>query len=847
MLASKIEVDVERPLREFAHSNREMAAMANMQGNLSHIARDVDRAKQKADKLQGKGDSNKMANATSDLETAQAQWESQAPYVFESLQSADESRWNHLRDVLTQFQTHEVDQVEKHRVSAEQVLNILLNVETLDEIKTFALHAVENRPTTQASSAPTMPTPTRSATAGSGLGRTASHASEENHQPVAPLPEKKEKGPLKGLKRLGTVMGRRRESKQPQQLQAMSESPERKPKSSPFNSFRGRLGSSKDTPTLAPPDEHQRPSSPLRAGSEIMEPPSERPSQEPRERSPVHEEHAAGTNGFGLAAGAGSAAGTPGAAGFAANIPNGSHQSDLAEIFPSNAAEAERAPVPPAPPVVAEPERDNEGYSVPSRDVDPITQAQQDAADAGENAPPQFNVNIRNAPIEDEQSADNQAVMASMANKLQMVSRHQICSPASTDSILQQAPPQRKLGTVRGRREMRNSYIPPPIEQQIPEDKPAEPSLAPLATAEPAPVERAVEPVQNETASPAPALATLPSSPGGFSPGVVAASTFSPFSPTEPTSPMRPASRPAQLGADLAGDTQSIRSGRSLTSTGSQGAHRHPELHEPGLNSSIIETISARLENGKLTTSSLIGEIALAYNPPDFSTPFGTESIRLDNFASLEKVAPNPAFISATANKEGEYNLNLGGVAKTQIAFKYQTAGSQHAPLLVSLATKIEPTQTSIIASYSLNPSFPLPAGRDSLTLSNVVLALTLEGAKASSCQSKPVGTFSREKNLIFWPLGDVKLAAGAQPAKLLARFATDAEAKAGAVEARWELSGAENVEGLGSEVGVSVKGENGAAGAQGEAADPFADEEATAWREVRGERKLVSGHYVAK
>ncbi|KAM0719037.1 hypothetical protein Q7P37_004942 [Cladosporium fusiforme] len=826
LLASKIEVDVERPLREFVNSNREMAAMANMQGNLSHISRDVDRAKQKVEKLQSKGDGGKIANATMDLETAQAQWESQAPYVFESLQAADESRWNHLRDVLTQFQTHEVDQVEKHRVSAEQVLNILLNVETADEIKTFALHAVENRPTTQASSAPTMPPPSRSATAASSLGRTTSHASEENNQPLAPLPEKKEKGALKGLKRLGTVMGRRRESKHPQQLQAMSESPERKPKSSPFNSFRGRLGSSKDTPALAPPSEEHRPSSPLRAGSEIMEPPSGRPSQEPRSPSPHRDGFGAGANGFGAAAGA---------AGAAASIPNGSHQEALASLESTSAAEPERKTVP----AIAEPERDNEGYSVPARDVDPITQAQQDAADAGENVPPQFNVNIRNAPIENEEGEDAQAAIASMANKLQM-----------------QAPPQRRLGTVRGRREMRNSYIPPPAERQIPEDQPAEPTqpmqptLAPLATAAPVTAERSIEPTQHEVASPAPASATLPSSPGGgFSPGAVTASTFSPFSPTEPTSPLRPASRPAQLGADLAGDAQSVRSGRSLTSTGSQGAHRHPELHEIGINSSIIETVSARFENGIISTSSLIGEIALAYNPADFSTPFGTETIRLDNFASLEKIAPNPAFITATANKEGEYSLNLGGIAKTQIAFKYQTAGSHHAPLLVSLATKIEPAQTSIIASYSLNPSFPMPAGRETITLSNVVIALSLEGAKASSCLSRPVGTFSREKNLIFWPLGDVTLTVGAQPTKLLARFTTDSEAKSGAVESRWELSGAQNVEGLGSGVNVSVKGENGA-GAAGaaEAADPFADEEASAsWREARGERKLVSGHYVAK
>ena len=387
--------------------------MGNMQGNLSHVARDVDRAKQKLERLQSKGDSGKIASATGEYENTQGQWDSQAPYVFESLQAVDEARWNQLRDVLTQFQTHEIDQVEKHRISAEQVLNVLLSVETADEIKAFALNAAE-RSATQASSTTAMPQPppSRSATVASSLGRTTSHASEEVDGTIAPLPEKKEKGAFKGLKRLGTVMGRRRESKQPQQLAAMPESPERKPKSSPFNSFSSRLGKSKDTPNLAAPSEQQRPRSPLRLGSEIMEAQSERTSsQDVRSPSP---HRGNGVNGVGAAAGAGAA----GAAAVASSIPNGSHQGDLADLEPPKAAQPEPTPAP----VIAEPERDNEGYSVPSRDVDPITQAQQDAAEAGEVVPPQFNVNIRDAPVQDAEGEDAQAAIANLANRLQMVS-----------------------------------------------------------------------------------------------------------------------------------------------------------------------------------------------------------------------------------------------------------------------------------------------------------------------------------------------------------------------------------------------------------------------------------------
>ena len=141
-LAQNIESDVERPLREFAATNREAQAMTTITGNLSTMAHDIDTAKKKAEKLREKGAKAKasaVASAVAEVENATIQWESQAPYVFEKLQAVDESRLNHLRDVLTQFQTHEVDQVERNRISAEETLNVLLNIETADEIQTWSL------------------------------------------------------------------------------------------------------------------------------------------------------------------------------------------------------------------------------------------------------------------------------------------------------------------------------------------------------------------------------------------------------------------------------------------------------------------------------------------------------------------------------------------------------------------------------------------------------------------------------------------------------------------------------------------------------------------------------------
>ena len=138
VLAAKIESDVEKPLREYQSRNKEMQAVSTIQGNLAAVAKDVDGAHKRAAKLStGKSSANKVANATSDVEAANQQWESQAPYVFEQLQALDEGRVNHLRDVLTQLETHEVDLVERNRITAETCLNVLLNVDTSDEISTF--------------------------------------------------------------------------------------------------------------------------------------------------------------------------------------------------------------------------------------------------------------------------------------------------------------------------------------------------------------------------------------------------------------------------------------------------------------------------------------------------------------------------------------------------------------------------------------------------------------------------------------------------------------------------------------------------------------------------------------
>ena len=121
---------------------------------------------------------------------------------------------------------------------------------------------------------------------------------------------------------------------------------------------------------------------------------------------------------------------------------------------------------------------------------------------------------------------------------------------------------------------------------------------------------------------------------------------------------------------------------------------------------------------------------------------------------------------------------------------------------------------------------------------------ITIENTTALACQSKPPGTFSKEKNTIYWRLGSVTLDAYSEgPQRLVARFSTDSEATPGSVEARWEISAAE---GLGSGLSISQ-----VSGVKEEGSDPFADEGTSGGssglhKEVPVVRKIMSGKYVA-
>lgn len=126
--------------------------MPTIQGNLSSMAKELEDAQKKSDKLAEKGgraNTQKVDTATSRLQTAIQQWDAQAPFVFETLEALDERRLNHLKDVLTQYETHEADQIERNRRTVEATITALLEIDTAAEIRQWAEASVAGKPITE--------------------------------------------------------------------------------------------------------------------------------------------------------------------------------------------------------------------------------------------------------------------------------------------------------------------------------------------------------------------------------------------------------------------------------------------------------------------------------------------------------------------------------------------------------------------------------------------------------------------------------------------------------------------------------------------------------------------------
>lgn len=221
---------------------------------------------------------------------------------------------------------------------------------------------------------------------------------------------------------------------------------------------------------------------------------------------------------------------------------NGTHDSAIANdaAQPSQTSEDKGA---------ASPTKDAEGFTIPAAVNDPISEAQKEAA--GDEADQFFKLNIQNKPVEEEDPDAKQAALSNVANSLRL------------------GPATRRSGTVRGRRDVRNTiYAPSPITTDAHGE-----------------------------------MGSIPGIPGSAS-----------FASSTTSRPLHIAALASEGSVAGTSDTQSVRSGNSL---GGMALAKHPEMTGPGLQSSIIETVSVQFEGGEVKSASITGEIAFVSNPSD--------------------------------------------------------------------------------------------------------------------------------------------------------------------------------------------------------------------------------------
>ncbi|KAI1379452.1 Muniscin C-terminal mu homology domain-containing protein [Hypoxylon crocopeplum] len=759
IFATKVEKDVETPLRSF-HQKKEMLNLQTIQGNLQNMAKELEDAQERSDKLSrkgGKASAQKVDLAAGKLESATQQWESQAPFIFETLQALDESRMNQLRDCLTQYGTYEGEQAQRHQAEAEIVLNSLLDYSTASEIQHFVTKTTTGRPKLEKRTPMTRQSSSFGGPA-SSLAPTPSINTPASDDRSDHSGSREGQSENKLRSRIGTMLGRRRQS-------IHGGFGQLSPAKGPF----GR--SIKSSHGLSPrASSSNLGDSTNRLGSLVEDPDTtEAPSRTSETKEKTSHD---GTNGVDRDGSTDAA--PPATATSTTSQVNGTSASpDIADV----------PPPPGPPPSHREPEKDAEGFSVPPPSDDPISQAQRELAEAEQI----FKLNIQKEPVAEEDPEEKRAALSNVANSLSAMGM-----------------PARKGGTIRGRRDVRNTiYVPAPVSEGS-------------TTETPAPF--------------APSLHTLSSKPAGV------------------------ATLASEASVAGTSDTQSIRSGNSLSSI----VHaKHPDMHEPGLNSSVMETVSATFENGEAKAVKVNGEIAFSYNPTDASNFPSHLPIRINNFPALEVIGPNRIFVTNdTPDHPDQFTLDLSHLHKTSIGFSYrlhadsETPPVEHVPILLSPAWKSQGDKLGLVVQYKMNPAFKLFAD-SSVHIHNLVLSATYEG-KASGAQTKPSGTHLKEKHLVYWRLGDVTLSPDSDWQKIVCRIIGDqgVEPQPGSVEARWELSLPTAIE-SGNAVSVSRFEESKGKEVELSEDDPFADDTAASeegkWVDVPAMRKLVSGKYEAR
>lgn len=403
----------------------------------------------------------------------------------------------------------------------------------------------------------------------------------------------------------------------------------------------------------------------------------------------------------------------------------------------------------------------------------------------GSFSAPKLNMALAPLPIEEDES-ERQAALQKMQSTL-------LAKPPSG--------PGRK-NTIRGRRDVRNTTF-----NTLPDDMPLAQALKLQGQQEDAAEQRtmAESPVQEVLSTP----------------------TGSVFPPT---------GRPSMSGGTFTGlnPLTAQFTGRHNTNTNASSPssligsmnpfdQNGPAIAGSGLRATMTETVNAISKGGLVQKAMVTGEICVTMRDlPEYipANGVGPVHIRLDEFEQLEKVAPNPKYLSQVPERPGEYYLNVELLASATISqssrpvlFKYQLhvgegRAGEFAPIEVHPQWKTAAGETRLLINYKSNEegrlarslaaasSTSLFGENSSGKLSDVSVVAGLGGPDITGVQAKPPGgTWSAEKRKMLWNVTDVDLdsKSAASAGKIVARFVSAPDGPPGqpqGVSLTWKCHG---------------------------------------------------------
>ncbi|KAK9367228.1 Muniscin C-terminal mu homology domain-containing protein [Lipomyces kononenkoae] len=869
--------------------------MRAIQENLSRVAREIESAEDKVDKYKKKG-SSKIAGAHQNVNNAIAEWDSQAPLVFEKLQVIDEARLLMLKDVLTRYETSEVDKAQRVVTLCEENLNALLSFDPQDEIKVYALQIQTNgvpRTARTSSRHPVPPPPS--------LQQTLSPASSVQTSAVVPSPASKRRSSVatadtvmsspnsskSRFSRMSTILRQggksessrrglfgRKDNDKSKYREQIDVSPVREP--SQMSAETESIDSSRSRLSRPEPPPHRTTSGAVPVVSQGPGP-GEQPGEQPGVVMNGHG-HVEDTDAIDV-------------------IGAGDHGDNRALPAAPPSLQAIQ-PVPVSQSLPQQPQVDAEGYSIPP----PVSNEEfapaslDDDLTAHQDQQPGIKVDIQSQTIKDE-NEDAQAAVERVAASLRsrptisgrsvrgrrgeiqtkpVMMPPELNAPQPAHGIPPPLPPHRSehaavMPPVASIEEEEEALTAPVVPVQ-PGDIISEPEES-VQTNEREPIAAAAEKEsgaetaghqveENEESIPKTEPVVLPVPPvlpplstdsssvtekgteviGGPISAVPSEQYYSPIT-TQPLQQQVPAvQRMESMTSSVASPTWST-----------MAAEEHPqESIVPGLSSSVVETVNVSLRNGAPTRTLIVGEIALSFasttgQPAKSPAPV---PVRLKNTSGLDRVLPNQSLLVPSESVEGEYTVEFGTLSSAPaIAFRYSITSFSYVPIIVDPIWKFEPHQTSVMVYYFLNPEFLV----DELTVSDLSIDVAIEGAPATACRSKPSGVFDQEGGRLSIPIAgqdgqEVTLRKTDEKVQVLVRFLNDGlarELSSGGVSVKFRYSPPIAMEGVCVEALDAAK-----KSADQETDDPFADEFAAEnggeWSLVPVVRSVVAGRYFA-